>query len=77
MEELTKEQFAATLLWEIKHPYQMPVRWLCASKEHKQERMDLFDVAFKRWRDEELEMKQERESRVNAIIRPNNGVNRT
>ncbi len=68
VEDLTIEHFAATILWQIQNPHEMPVRWLCASEEQKQERIQRLQNTFKSWRNEELQMKQERESRVNTIL---------
>ena len=61
MEELTIEQFAASVLWELHNSHELPVRWLCASNEHKKERMTLLQKEFEKWRDDELKMKQKRE----------------
>lgn len=60
-EGLTLENFAASLLWQISHPEELPVRWLCASEEHKNERRALLKIKLQEWQQGELKAKEGRE----------------
>jgi hypothetical protein len=59
--EITIEHCAASLLWQHTHPNEWPLRWLCSSAEHKQERLDLLKQRFEQWKADELKAKEARE----------------
>ena len=66
-DELTIENFAATFLWIIDHPREHTALWLCASDEHKQERLANLQKTFAEWRDGEMEQQAVREMAEKGI----------